>query len=117
MLDPSIVGQTHYDTARGVQKLIQDYKSLQDIIAILGMDELSEEDRLTVARARKVERFLSQPFQMAEMFSGMPGRFVELADTIQGFGELLEGGGDQYPESAFYMMGGLKECFEKGSKM
>ena len=86
MLDPSIVGQEHYDTARGVQKLIQDYKSLQDIIAILGMDELSEEDRMTVARARKVEKFLSQPFQMAEAFSGMPGEFVELADTIEGFG-------------------------------
>ena len=94
MLDPAIVGQEHYDTARGVQKLIQDYKSLQDIIAILGMDELSEEDRMTVARARKIERFLSQPFQMAEMFSGMPGRFVELADTIEGFGQLLEGAGD-----------------------
>ena len=89
MLDPSIVGQEHYDCARGVQKLIQDYKSLQDIIAILGMDELSEEDRLTVARARKIERFLSQPFQMAEMFSGMPGRFTELADTIEGFSQLL----------------------------
>ena len=117
MLDPAIVGQEHYDTARGVQKLIQDYKSLQDIIAILGMDELSEEDRMTVARARKIERFLSQPFQMAEMFSGMPGRFVELADTIEGFGQLLEGAGDEYPEAAFYMVGGLKEAFEKGSKM
>jgi F-type H+-transporting ATPase subunit beta len=100
-----------------VQKLIQDYKSLQDIIAILGMDELSEEDRLTVARARKVERFLSQPFQMAEMFSGMPGRFVELADTIEGFGQLLEGAGDEYPEASFYMVGGLKEGFEKGRKI
>jgi F0F1-type ATP synthase beta subunit len=117
MLDPSIVGQTHYDVARGIQKLIQDYKSLQDIIAILGMDELSEEDRLTVARARKIERFLSQPFQMAEMFSGMPGRFTELADTIEGFSSLLDGAGDEYPESAFYMVGGLKEAFEKGSKM
>jgi ATP synthase F1 beta subunit len=117
MLDPSIVGQTHYDVARGVQKLIQDYKSLQDIIAILGMDELSEEDRLTVARARKVERFLSQPFQMAEMFSGMPGRFVELADTIEGFGQLLEGAGDEFPEAAFYMVGGLKEGMEKGNKI
>jgi ATP synthase F1 beta subunit len=117
MLDPSIVGQTHYDVARGVQKLIQDYKSLQDIIAILGMDELSEEDRVTVARARKIERFLSQPFQMAEMFSGMPGRFTELADTIEGFSQLLDGAGDEYPESAFYMVGGLKEAFEKGSKM
>jgi ATP synthase F1 beta subunit len=117
MLDPSIVGQAHYDCARGVQKLIQDYKSLQDIIAILGMDELSEEDRLTVARARKIERFLSQPFQMAEMFSGMPGRFTELADTIEGFSQLLEGAGDEYPEASFYMVGGLKEAFEKGSKM
>jgi ATP synthase F1 beta subunit len=117
MLDPSIVGQTHYDVARGVQKLIQDYKSLQDIIAILGMDELSEEDRLTVARARKVERFLSQPFQMAEMFSGMPGRFVELADTIEGFSQLLDGAGDDYPEASFYMVGGLKEGFEKGRKI
>lgn len=117
MLDPSIVGQTHYDCARGVQKLIQDYKSLQDIIAILGMDELSEEDRLTVARARKIERFLSQPFQMAEMFSGMPGRFTELSETIEGFGSLLEGAGDEYPEASFYMVGGLKEAFEKGSKM
>jgi F-type H+-transporting ATPase subunit beta len=113
MLDPSIVGQEHYDTARGVQKLIQDYKSLQDIIAILGMDELSEEDRMTVARARKVERFLSQPFQMAEMFSGMPGRFVELADTIEGFGQLLEGAGDDYPENSFYMVGRLKEALAK----
>jgi len=117
MLDPSIVGQEHYDCARGVQKLIQDYKSLQDIIAILGMDELSEEDRLTVARARKIERFLSQPFQMAEMFSGMPGRFTELSDTIEGFSQLLEGAGDEYPEASFYMVGGLKEAFEKGSKM
>jgi ATP synthase F1 beta subunit len=117
MLDPSIVGQTHYDCARGVQKLIQDYKSLQDIIAILGMDELSEEDRVTVARARKIERFLSQPFQMAEMFSGMPGRMCELGDTIEGFQQLLEGAGDEYPESSFYMVGDLKEAFEKGSKM
>ena len=117
MLDPSIVGQEHYDCARGVQKLIQDYKSLQDIIAILGMDELSEEDRLTVARARKIERFLSQPFQMAEMFSGMPGRFTELSDTIEGFSQLLEGAGDEYPEASFYMVDGLKEAFEKGSKM
>jgi ATP synthase F1 beta subunit len=117
MLDPSIVGQEHYDVAREVQKLIQDYKSLQDIIAILGMDELSEEDRVTVARARKIERFLSQPFQMAEMFSGIPGRFVELADTIEAFGLLLEGAGDEFPENAFYMVGGLKEAQEKGRKI
>jgi F-type H+-transporting ATPase subunit beta len=117
MLDPSIVGQEHYDIARGVQKLIQDYKSLQDIIAILGMDELSEEDRMTVARARKVEKFLSQPFQMAEAFSGMPGEFVELANTIEGFGQLLAGDGDDYPEAAFYMTGDLKKAFEKGREI
>merc|ERR1719263_1301188 len=117
MLAPEIVGQEHYDVARGVQKLIQDYKSLQDIIAILGMDELSEEDRLTVARARKIEKFLSQPFSMAEVFSNMPGRFAELSETIDGFSSLLEGAGDDYPEQAFYMVGGLKEAMEKGRKM
>jgi F-type H+-transporting ATPase subunit beta len=117
MLDPSIVGQEHYDIARGVQKLIQDYKSLQDIIAILGMDELSEEDRMTVARARKIEKFLSQPFQMAEAFSGMAGEFVELANTIEGFGQLLEGAGDDYPEAAFYMTGDIKKAFEKGREI
>jgi F0F1-type ATP synthase beta subunit len=85
MLDPSIVGDKHYNTARGVQKLLQDYKSLQDIIAILGMDELSEEDKITVARARKIQKFLSQPFFMSEVFSGMKGKFVELNDTIEGF--------------------------------
>jgi len=103
MLDPSIVGQTHYNIARGVQKLLQDYRSLQDIIAILGMDDLSEEDKLTVARARKVERFLSQPFYMSEVFSGKPGKFVEIGDTIEGFGSLLEGAGDEFPENSFYM--------------
>jgi ATP synthase F1 beta subunit len=103
MLDPSIVGQNHYNIARGVQKLLQDYRSLQDIIAILGMDDLSEEDKLTVARARKIERFLSQPFFMSEVFSGKPGKLVEMADTIEGFGTLLEGAGDEYPENSFYM--------------
>jgi len=117
MLAPEIVGQEHYDCARGVQKLIQDYKSLQDIIAILGMDELSEEDRLTVARARKIEKFLSQPFSMAEVFSNMPVRFSELSETIEGFSTLLEGAGDDYPEQAFYMVGNLKEAMEKGRKM
>ena len=117
MLDPSVVGQEHYDCARGIQKLIQDYKSLQDIIAILGMDELSEEDRMTVARARKIEKFLSQPFQMAEAFSGMPGEFVDLQDSIEGFGQLLEGAGDDYPEAAFYMTGDLKKAFEKGREI
>jgi len=89
MLDPSVVGDKHYNTARGVQKLLQDYKSLQDIIAILGMDELSEEDKVTVSRARKIQRFLSQPFFMSEVFSGMKGKFVELNDTIEGFGGKL----------------------------
>merc|ERR1712231_10915 len=103
MLDPSIVGQTHYNIARGVQKLLQDYRSLQDIIAILGMDDLSEEDKMTVARARKIERFLSQPFFMSEVFSGKPGKLVEMQDTIEGFGTLLEGAGDEYPENSFYM--------------
>lgn len=114
MLDPSIVGELHYNTARNVQKLLQDYKSLQDIIAILGMDELSEEDKLTVARARKVQRFLSQPFFMSEVFSGKKGKFVLLKDTIEGFGALLAGEGDLYPEAAFYMVGDLKEAFEQG---
>jgi len=117
MLDPSIVGELHYNTARNVQKLLQDYKSLQDIIAILGMDELSEEDKVTVSRARKVERFLSQPFFMSEVFSGRPGRIVELSDTIEGFGALLEGAGDELPEAAFYMMGGFSEAEEHARKL
>merc|ERR1719225_2546456 len=114
MLDPSVVGQVHYDCSRGVQKLIQDYRSLQDIIAILGMDDLSEEDKLTVARARKVERFLSQPFHMSEVFTGNPGVFVDLQSTIDGFSALLTGAGDEYPESSFYMTGDLNAAFEKG---
>jgi len=114
MLDPFVLGDHHYGIARGVQKLLQDYKSLQDIIAILGMDDLSEEDKLTVARARKVQRFLSQPFFMSEIFSGKPGRFVDLADTVEGFTSLLEGGGDDYPEASFYMVGTIKEAFEQG---
>jgi len=117
MLDPSIVGEAHYTTARGVQKLLQDYKSLQDIIAILGMDELSEEDKLTVARARKVQRFLSQPFFMSEVFSGRKGKFVSLPDTIAGFRSLLDGEGDDYPEGSFYMVGTLDEAFEEAKKM
>jgi len=117
MLDPEIVGHEHYNVARGVQKLIQDYKSLQDIIAILGMDELSEEDRMTVARARRVEKFLSQPFSVAEIFSGYEGRFVELTDSIDGFGQLLGGQGDEYPEAAFYMMGNIKEAMDKGREL
>merc|ERR1712060_642640 len=117
MLDPSVVGQVHYNCSRGVQKLIQDYRSLQDIIAILGMDDLSEEDKMTVARARKVERFLSQPFHMSEVFSGKKGLFVDLSDTIEGFSELLSGGGDEYPENAFYMTGNLKLAFEQGKRI
>jgi len=117
MLDPFVLGQNHYDIARNVQKLLQDYKSLQDIIAILGMDDLSEEDKMTVARARKVQKFLSQPFFMSEIFSGMPGKFVDLADTVEGFGSLLEGAGDDYPEASFYMAGTIKEAFEKGRQL
>jgi ATP synthase F1 beta subunit len=117
MLDPEIVGREHYNVARGVQKLIQDYKSLQDIIAILGMDELSEDDRMTVARARRVEKFLSQPFSVAEIFSGYPGRFVELQDSVDGFSQLLAGQGDDYPEAAFYMMGNIKEAMDKGREL
>ena len=117
MLDPSVVGQVHYDCSRGVQKLIQDYRSLQDIIAILGMDDLSEEDKLTVARARKVERFLSQPFHMSEVFTGNPGVFVDLQSTIDGFSALLEGAGDEYPENSFYMTGDLTKAFEKGRQL
>ena len=114
MLDPFVLGDTHYQTARGVQKLLQDYKSLQDIIAILGMDDLSEEDKLTVARARKVQKFLSQPFFMSEIFTSNPGKFCELSETVEGFGQLLEGAGDDYPEASFYMVGNLKEAFERG---
>jgi len=117
MLDPFVLGEVHYNTARGVQKLLQDYKSLQDIIAILGMDDLSEEDKLTVARARKVQKFLSQPFFMSEIFSGKPGKFVDLNDTIEGFGQLLEGHGDDYPEASFYMTGSIKEAYEQGRQL
>jgi F-type H+-transporting ATPase subunit beta len=117
MLSPLIVGEEHYQTARTVQQVLQRYKSLQDIIAILGMDELSEEDKLTVARARKVERFLSQPFHVAEVFTGSPGKFVELADTIKGFRDLCEGKYDHLPEAAFYMVGTIEEAVEKGKKL
>merc|ERR1719436_655636 len=109
ILDADVVGQTHYDVARGVQKLLQDYKGLQDIIAILGMDELSEEDKLTVARARKVERFMSQPFHVAEVFTGKAGKFVKLEDTIVGFEQIITGEHDDVPEGAFYMVGDINE--------
>jgi F-type H+/Na+-transporting ATPase subunit beta len=117
MLDARIVGQEHYDVARQVQQILQRYKALQDIIAILGMDELSEEDKLTVARARKIERFLSQPFHVAEVFTGRPGKFVELADTIKGFKDLCEGAYDNLPEAAFLMVGTIEEAVEQGKKL
>jgi F-type H+-transporting ATPase subunit beta len=117
MLSPLIVGDEHYQTARMVQQILQKYKSLQDIIAILGMDELNEEDKITVARARKIERFLSQPFFVAEVFTGSPGKFVDLADTIKGFRGLCEGKYDHLPEQAFYMVGTIEEAVEKGKKL
>jgi F-type H+-transporting ATPase subunit beta len=117
MLDPRVVGEEHYQIARSVQSLLQRYKSLQDIIAILGMDELSEEDKLTVARARKIERFLSQPFHVAEIFTGSPGKLVSLADTIKGFKGLIEGQYDHLPEAAFYMVGTIDEAIEKAAKL
>jgi F-type H+-transporting ATPase subunit beta len=117
MLSPMIVGEEHYAVARQVQQILQRYKALQDIIAILGMDELSEEDKLTVARARKIERFLSQPFHVAEVFTGTPGVFVDLADTIRGFKGLCEGKYDHLPEAAFYMVGTIEQAVEKGKKL
>ena len=117
ILDPEIVGEEHYNTAREVQRILQTYKSLQDIIAILGMDELSEEDKLVVGRARKIQRFLSQPFHVAEVFTGIKGKFVELKDTIAGFKGLIEGKYDHLPESAFYMVGTIEEAVEKAKKM
>ncbi len=117
ILDPRVVGDEHYEVARKVQQILQRYKSLQDIIAILGMDELAEEDKLTVARARKLERFLSQPFHVAEVFTGAPGVFVELADTIKGFKGLCEGNYDHLPEAAFYMVGTIEQAVEKGKRL
>jgi F-type H+-transporting ATPase subunit beta len=117
ILDPIILGAEHYGTARAVQSILQRYKDLQDIIAILGMEELSDEDKLIVARARKLQRFLSQPFFVAEVFTGQPGRYVKLADTIKGFREIVEGKHDELPEQAFYMVGGIEEAQEKAAKM
>ncbi|MDX1626200.1 MAG: F0F1 ATP synthase subunit beta, partial [Wenzhouxiangellaceae bacterium] len=116
-LDPLVVGQEHYDVARKVQNTLQRYKELKDIIAILGMDELSEEDKRTVARARKVERFFSQPFFVAEVFTGSPGVYVSLKDTIRGFKGIVDGEYDHLPEQAFYMVGTIEEAVEKGEKM
>jgi F-type H+-transporting ATPase subunit beta len=117
ILDPLVVGEEHYKVARAVQETLQRYKDLQDIIAILGMDELSEDDKLTVARARKIQRFLSQPFTVAQQFTGNPGKYVKLPDTIRGFKEIVEGKHDDLPEQAFYMVGGIEEAIEKAKKL
>jgi len=117
ILDPQIVGEEHYNVARGVQAILQRYKDLQDIIAILGMDELSEDDKLTVARARKIQKFLSQPFNVAEAFTGTKGKYVKLADTVRGFKEVIEGKHDDLPEQAFYMVGGIEEVLEKAERL
>jgi len=117
ILDPQVIGEEHYAVARSVQYVLQKYKDLQDIIAILGMDELSEEDKLVVARARKIQRFLSQPFHVAEAFTGSPGKYVELKDTIKGFQEIVAGKHDALPEQAFYMVGSIEEAIEKAQKL
>jgi F-type H+-transporting ATPase subunit beta len=117
ILDPQVVGDEHYDVARGVQQVLQKYKDLQDIIAILGMDELSEEDKITVARARKIQKFFSQPFHVAEQFTGQPGAYVPLPETIRGFKEILEGKHDALPEQAFFMVGTIDQVIEKAGKL
>jgi F-type H+-transporting ATPase subunit beta len=117
ILDPLVLGKEHYQTARGVQSVLQKYKDLQDIIAILGMDELSDEDKLTVSRARKIQRFLSQPFSVAEQFTGRAGKYVKIEDTIRGFKEILDGKHDDIPEQAFYMVGGIEEALENAKNM
>jgi F-type H+-transporting ATPase subunit beta len=116
-LDPRIVGEEHYEVARETQRILQTYKSLQDIIAILGMDELSEENKLVVARARKIQRFLSQPFSVAEVFTGSPGKYVSLKDTIKGFKMIVDGECDELPEQAFYMVGTIEQAFEKAKTL
>ncbi|MCK4603100.1 MAG: F0F1 ATP synthase subunit beta, partial [Deltaproteobacteria bacterium] len=117
ILDPSIVGEDHYNVSRTLQQTLQKYKDLQDIIAILGMDELSDEDKLTVQRARRAQRFLSQPFHVAETFTGMPGKYLKVEDTVRAFGEILEGKHDELPEAAFYMVGGIEDAVEKAAKL
>jgi F0F1-type ATP synthase beta subunit len=117
ILDPRILGDEHYNVARSVKQILQRYKDLQDIIAILGIDELSEEDRLTVSRARKLQRFLSQPFFVAEQFTGFKGKYVAVADTVRGFKEIVEGKHDELPEQAFYLVGTIEEAVEKASAM
>ena len=116
-LDPQVIGEEHYSVARGVQEVLQRYKELKDIIAILGMDELSEEDKLVVYRARKIQRFLSQPFHVAEVFTGAPGKYVVLRDTIAGFKAIINGEYDDLPEQAFYMVGGIDEVVAKAEKL
>ncbi|MCB1025821.1 MAG: F0F1 ATP synthase subunit beta, partial [Acidobacteria bacterium] len=117
ILTPEIVGDEHYDTAQQVKRILQRYKDLQDIIAILGLDELSEDDKLTVSRARKVQRFFSQPFFVGEQFTGIPGKYVKVEDTIKGFREIIDGNCDEMPEQAFYMVGTIDEAREKAAKM
>lgn len=111
-----VVGEEHYNVARGVQEILQKYRELQDIIAILGMEELSEEDKITVTRARKVQKFLSQPFHVAENFTGVPGKYVPLKETVKGFKAILDGEMDEYPEWAFFNVGGIEEVKEKAAK-
>ena len=117
VLDPRIVGERHYNVAREVQRILQKYKELQDIIAILGMEELSDDDKLTVTRARRIERFLSQPFFVAEQFTGTPGRYVKLEDTVDGFDRLIQGEFDDIPEKAFLYVGTIDEAAEKAKEM
>ena len=117
ILDPLVLGAEHYQVAREVQRILQKYKDLQDIIAILGMEELSEEDKMVVARARKIQRFLSQPFFVAEAFTGAPGKYVPLKDTIRGFKEVVDGKHDDLPEQAFYLVGGIEEAIEKAERL
>jgi F-type H+-transporting ATPase subunit beta len=117
ILDPMIIGKEHYDTAQAVKGVLQRYKDLQDIIAILGIDELSDEDKLSVSRARKIQNFLSQPFHVAEQFTGFPGKYVKVADTIRGFREITEGKHDAIPEQAFYMQGTIEEVLERNEAM
>ena len=116
-MDPLVIGEEHYAVARRVQEILQQYKALKDIIAILGMDELSEDDKLVVSRARKIQRFLSQPFHVAEVFTGSPGKYVSLKDTIKGFKMIVSGELDSLPEQAFYMVGGIDEAIEKAKKL
>jgi F-type H+-transporting ATPase subunit beta len=117
ILDPEVLGDEHYNTARGVQQVLQRYKDLQDIIAILGMDELSEEDKLVVSRARKIQKFLSQPFFVAEVFTGTPGKYINVQDTVEGFKAILDGHGDEISEQAFYMVGTLDDVHAKQKEL